>query len=207
MSKKVSVIVAIVLATTFGLGYSPVSAYPPGVPLAAALSQDMITFKTGKTTLTLNNVKPSSPVSVTFRGKSTEYTADTNGQVTQTYTGVPSGIYIFSVSQTYTFKPGQQPTTESASLNLYVPKVTVPKSIKIKSKTKVPFKFCKPGSVITLTAKNGTKVLKKFKVKLGKKATATTITIPAKLFRKGKKNAIFITVGPFTKLKFTIVGK
>lgn len=206
MSKRFSFVVVLVLAITFGFGYSPVSAYPPGT-LAASLSQDMIAPKTGKTTLTLSNVKPNAPVSVTFRGKSTEFTANDAGKVTKVYTAIPTGIYIFSAAQTYKQKPTAPSTTEKASVKLYVPKVVSPKSTKIKAKTKVQIKFCKPGTLIVLTAKNHTKVLKKIKVRLGKKATSTTITIPGKVFRKGNKNAIFVTVGPLAKLKFNIVGK
>ena len=190
---------ALALAIVLVGAYIPVVAYPPGTPVSATLTPDLIVAKKGKTKLSINNAKPNAVTTIVVGKKSSDATTET-GAITKTLTGLASGIYTITV----TTPSNPKLPDEVASVKLYVPSVTAPKTGKISAKTLVKLKFLKPGTVLTLTPKAGKKTKKKITVKVKPKANIATITIPAKTFIKGKNNTFVLTIGKIkTTYKFT----
>ncbi|MBU6347393.1 MAG: hypothetical protein KGQ38_02115 [Actinomycetales bacterium] len=195
--------IAIATAVVIAFCVSPVSAYPPGVPMTVSLTPDMILAKTGKTKLLINKAKPSSNVTITVNKKSSSTVASATGAITKNLTGYTAGIYTISV-RTPVYP---EVDDEVKSVVLYVPNVTAPKSGKITAKTTVKVAFVKPGTILTLAPKAGKKAKKTITVKLGAKATSATITIPAKTFIKGATNTFVLTVGKAFKTTYKFTGK
>ena len=189
------------------LGGSPTMAYPPGAPITATLSVDQIATKTGKTKLQVFNAKPNADVKVAYRGKTVTVQADESGLANLNLSGFPYGIFKIVITGAWSANPLETAgAPESTSVLLYVPKITVPKTAKIKLKSKIKLQYVKPGTAVLFLIKNKTKLRKRLTVKLGKKATSATATVPAKTFVKGKTNTTYVTVSKLLKLKFTTTG-
>lgn len=189
----------------FGLAVSlvgtgtPVAAYPVGTNLTATIFPDMITAKTGKATLTINNANPDTSVTVQY-GRQTS-TVPNTATLVRDIRGLSAGIYAVKVS-TPIFK--NRDFFETKTVTLYVPGFKVPKSGKIKVKTVIRLKYLKPGTIITLQPTAGKKKKKRIKVVVKANSTSAKITIPAKTFAKGKKNTFKLTIGKISKTyKFT----
>ena len=180
---------------------TPVAAYPPGTDLTATLVPDVIAVKTGKATLSVKNANPNQKLSIKV-GTKTSSVAQ-KGTYTQSITGLVAGIY--KVETTSPVSPNDDP--EVKTLMLYVPSVTAPKSGSIKAKTTIKLKFLKPGSVVTLLPKAGKKAKKLITVKVGKKATAASVVIPAKTFIKGSTNTFKLTISKTVVITFKFTGK
>jgi len=169
---------------------TPVVAYPPGMPLTATLTPDIITPKTGKSTLSVSNAKPNGILTYKVGSKPAISTPQP-GSFSTTLTSLKSGIY--SIVVTSPVSPKIQ--DESKVVTLYVPAMTVPKSGKIKSKTIIKIKFTKPGTIVSVLAIVKKRMKKRAFYKVGARATTATITIPAKTFVKGTANTIKVIIG------------
>lgn len=179
---------------------TPVAAYPPGTALTATLVPDVIAVKTGKAQLSVKNANPKQKLVVQI-GKKASSVSQT-GTYGQKITGLVAGIY--KVVTTSPVSPNDEP--EVKTLTLYVPSVTAPKAGAIKGKTTIKLKYLKPGSVITLLPTAGKKKKKQITVKVGKKATAVSVVIPAKTFAKGK-NTFKLTISKTVVITYKFTGK
>ncbi len=180
---------------------TPVGAYPVGTALTASLVPDMIAVKTGKAKLSVAHANPDQKLIVKVGSKSSSVSQ--KGTYTQNITGLTAGIY--KVVTTSPVSPNADP--EVKTLMLYVPGVTVPKAGSIKAKTTIKLKFLKPGTVVTLLPKAGKKAKKLITVKVGKKATAASVVIPAKTFIKGSTNTFKLTIGKAVVATYKFTGK
>ena len=180
---------------------TPVGAYPVGTALTASLVPDMIAVKTGKAKLSVAHANPDQKLIVKVGSKSSSVSQ--KGTYTKNITGLTAGIY--KVVTTSPVSPNADP--EVKTLMLYVPGVTVPKAGSIKAKTTIKLKFLKPGTVVTLLPKAGKKAKKLITVKVGKKATAASVVIPAKTFIKGSTNTFKLTIGKAVVATYKFTGK
>lgn len=180
---------------------TPVGAYPVGTALTASLVPDMVAVKTGKAKLSVAHANPDQKLIVKVGSKSSSVSQ--KGTYSKTITGLTAGIY--KVITTSPVSPNADP--EVKTLMLYVPGVTVPKAGSIKAKTTIKLKFLKPGTVVTLLPKAGKKAKKLITVKVGKKATAASIVIPAKTFIKGSTNTFKLTIGKAVVATYKFTGK
>jgi len=169
---------------------APANAYPPGKPLTATITPDIITPKTGSSKLTVTNAKPFALLTYKV-GKGGSKSVMQSGSYNTTLKKLKSGIYKIAISSPVA--PGIE--DESKLLTLYVPAMTVPKSGKIKSKIVIKIKFTKPGTVVSVLPIVKKRMKKRIIVKVGARATSAKITIPAKTFVKGSKNAIKVVIG------------
>lgn len=180
---------------------TPVAAYPPGTALTATLVPDVIAVKTGKAALSVKNANPKEKLVVQIGKKSSSVSQ--TGTYKKTITGQVAGVY--KVVTTSPVSPNDDP--EVKTLTLYVPGVTAPKSGSIKAKTTIKLKYLKPGSVVTLLPKAGKKSKKLITVKVGKKATAANVVIPAKTFVKGSTNTFKLTISKTVVITYKFTGK
>ena len=180
---------------------APVNAYPPGMPLTATLTPDIITPLTGKSTLSVTHAKPDELLTYKV-GASPAIQTRQAGSFSTVLKSLKSGIYNITISSPVAPKVQD----EAKVVTLYVPAMTVPKSGKIKSKTIVKIKFTKPGTIVSVLPIVKKRMKKRAFYKVGARATSATITIPANTFVKGTANAIKVIIGNkvlVTQFKFT----
>jgi len=198
-----NVLRVIVFSTSISLAafITPVAAYPVGTALTETLVPDVIAAKTGKAKLSITHANPDQKLVIKIGPKSSSVSQ--KGTYTQTITGLNSGIY--KIVATSPVSSREDP--EVKTLMLYVPSVTAPKAGSIKAKTTIKLKFLKPGTVVTLLPKAGKKAKKLITVKVGKKATAANVVIPAKTFIKGATNTFKITINKNVVFTYKFTGK
>ena len=201
MLKNAIRVTAFIMAICLAAFNTPVGAYPVGTALTASLVPDVIAVKSGKATLSVKNANPDQKLVIKIGPKSSSVSQ--KGTYTKNITGLTAGIY--KVVTTSPVSPNADP--EVKTLMLYVPGVTVPKAGSIKAKTTIKLKFLKPGTVVTLLPKAGKKAKKLITVKVGKKATAASVVIPAKTFIKGSTNTFKLTIGKAVVATYKFTGK